>query len=330
MRGLVAGTATAVGSLPHDDAEAAAELVLEVHSRLPAAPQLPMRDAREGMLVQWLRALPEVEIGPDGIITISGHSDVPPEVHLDVDAHGGLLAFVERCAAQDQPPKLVKLQVTGPLTLGSALVDAGMSARRAFSRASETARRSAAAVVGLVTERLPGAGRLLFLDEPALVRWKTGEPPLGHDEAVDVLSGVLAGVDAMVGVHVCGDGDRRLAIEAGPDIVGVEVSRDLLTDAVSLGHYLDGGGWVAWGAVPTDRPVGEQAEHWWRQLVSIWCDLTRAGCDPVRLRTQSLITPACGLARHGVAQAEQLMRMAVEIGERVREQAIATRLSAGA
>jgi hypothetical protein len=54
------------------------------------------------------------------------------------------------------------------------------------------------------------------------------------------------------------------------------------------------------------------------------------GGDPVRLRTQALITPACGLALHDEAQAAQVLRLTNEIAERVHGQAVATRLTIGA
>ena len=54
------------------------------------------------------------------------------------------------------------------------------------------------------------------------------------------------------------------------------------------------------------------------------------GCDPVLLRTQSVVTPACGLALHGATQAERVLRLARELADRVRDQAIAARLTLGA
>ena len=86
----------------------------------------------------------------------------------------------------------------------------------------------------------------------------------------------------------------------GPQILGVEVSPSLLAHAAALGRHMEGDGWIAWGAVPTDRPVGEQAAPLWKNLVDCWCELTRRGCDGLRLRQQALVTPACGLAGHGV------------------------------
>lgn len=334
---LTPGGVTGVGSLPHADATAAVDLVTRLPCRLPFAPQLPHRSPLEGMLVQWLRGLPEVAVAPDGSFTVDGSSAGSagaagaagdPVAELDAEAHGGLLAFLDACAGRD--PAVVKLQVTGPLTLGMGLVDAGMEPARAFARAGRLVDAWIVAVLEACAAALPHAAPVLFVDEPSLVAWRDGEPPLAREDAVDLLSAVLASVPAVTGVHVCGDGDRRMAFEAGPDIVGFTVHPSVLDDGVPISRFLDAGGWIAWGAVPTDRPVGERADHWWTELVSLWCDLTRGGCDPAVLRTQSLITPACGLAGHTEAQAERILSHCVEIGERVREQAIATRLSVGA
>ena len=100
-----------------------------------------------------------------------------------------------------------------------------------------------------------------------------------------MLSGALAAADCITGVHVCGDGDLGLALEAGPQVLGVEVREALVADTVALARFLDGDGWIAWGAVPTDRPVGESADKHWRRLATVWCELTRRGVDPVPLRS---------------------------------------------
>jgi hypothetical protein len=325
---LLAGVATGIGSLPHTDPVAAAELVLRCHPNLPAAPQLPARDAREGVVAQWLRALPEVDIERDGTLIIRGQSDEPPECVFDTCAHSGLLAFLD--AASERTPLRVKVQLTGPLTLGVALCDAGMPPARAFRRAAIVVREWAAALEALVETQLPGTGLVLFFDEPALVAWRRGDDPVDREAAIDVLSGALAAVDCVTGVHVCSDGDIALALEAGPEVLGLPVRGSLVDEAVALARFLDGDGWVAWGAVPTDRPVGESAQPHWRALASVWCELTKRGCDPVPLRTRGLITPACGLAGYGASQAERVLRLSRELAVRVHDQAVAARLTLGA
>ena len=154
----------------------------------------------------------------------------------------------------------------------------GVEPARAFRRAAETARAWAVALEELVSTRLPGAGLVLFFDEPALVQWRRGRGLLEREAAIDVLSGALAAAECTTGVHVCGDGDLGLALEAGPQVVGIEVRAELVRDAVPIARFLDGDGWIAWGAVPTDRPVGESADPHWRHLAEVWCELTRRGC----------------------------------------------------
>ena len=327
---LVPGAATGIGSLPHEDPVAAAEVVLRCLPDLPAAPQLPARDPREGMLAQWLGALPEVTIAPDGAVVVDSDSDDAPVCDFAAEGHSGLLTFLDVAAAREKTPPRVKVQVTGPLTLGVALQAAGVAGPRAFRRAAEATRAWSVAVEELVRTKLPDAGLVLFFDEPALVSWQRGLDPLDRESAIDVLSGALAAVDCVTGVHVCGDGDVALALEAGPEVLGVEVNDDLVRHTVSLARFLDGDGWVAWGAVPTDRPVGESADPHWRTLARVWCDLTRRGCDPVPLRTRGLITPACGLAGYGSSQAERVLGIARELAARVHDQAVAARLTLGA
>src|SRR5436190_8680106 len=186
---LVPGVATGIGSLPHDDPVAAAELVLRCLPDLPAAPQLPARDPREGMLAQWLGALPEVTIAAGGGLVIDGDSDAAPVCDFTAGGHDGLVTFLEVAAAADKRPARVKVQVTGPLTLGVALRSAGVDGPRAFRRAAEVTRVWSTAIEELVATTLPGTGLVLFFDEPALVSWQRGEEPLDRESAIDVLSG---------------------------------------------------------------------------------------------------------------------------------------------
>jgi hypothetical protein len=328
---LPAGAATAIGSLPHRDAQQAAALVLRCLPELPAAPELPRRSVSETMVSRWAGSIPEVEVMPDGALEVQPHErEEPVSPVLDHDRHEGLLAFLDLAAAQGKPLARVKLQVTGPLTLGVALVDAGMPLGRAFVRAVEAARTWGRLLEREVTQRLPETDIIIFFDEPALVQWRADDAPIDRETATDLLSAALAAPACPTGVHVCGAGDVRLALDAGPDIVAIDVSEVDLDDAFALSRFLEAGGTVAWGAVPTDRPVGESAAPLWKALMEVWCELTKRGCDPLRLRDQALVTPACGLAGHGASQAERALRLAREIGNRVLDQAAATRLTVGA
>ena len=133
---------------------------------------------------------------------------------------------------------------------------------------------------------MPDTSVVLFFDEPALVAWRRGDAPLDRESAIDVLSGALAAVDCVTGVHVCGDGDLGLALEAGPQVLGVEVSEALVRDTIALARFLDGDGWIAWGAVPTDRPgrrIGRHALAAARHgVVRAHAPRLRSGAAPLR------------------------------------------------
>src|SRR5215510_4897162 len=92
---LVPGVATGVGSLPYAEPRAAAVAVLRCLPEMPAVPQLPRRDPREGPVAQWLGALPEVAIDADGGVTASAPSGEAPHCDFATGAHDGLLTFLD-------------------------------------------------------------------------------------------------------------------------------------------------------------------------------------------------------------------------------------------
>lgn len=328
------GTPSGVGSLPFTDPATAADETLRLTPELPAAPQLPCRDPREGMLAQVAAGVPGVTAAPEGGRLLvdrrrlaAGDDDRP----LDADAWGGTLAFLRRVAEVGHAGP-VKLQLTGPVTLGLALVDGGAKPARAFAVAGAVVRDRVRALLAEAAAVAPGVGVVLVLDEPGLAAYPHEGFPLGADDTIDLLSGGLAAAKsaAMAGVHCCGPTDWRLVLHAGPDLISLPVEAAAGDDAVGLSGFLDRGGWIAWGAVPTDRPLGERGDGHWRRLTGLWCDLSRNGCDPLLLRTQSILTPACGLARHAPEQVANVFGLVRRLAERVQDQALAARMSAGA
>ena len=323
-----------MGSLPHRDADEAAAFVLSHHPELPAAPQLPHRSPLEGMVAQVARGIDGVEVAADGTVAVAAAGldpDAAVRTPVDGASHGGLLAFLAAAAGRRTP---VKVQLAGPVTLGLALEAAGADPDVAFRVAGAAVSTQARDLVALVSRRLPDAPLLVVLDEPGLVALPLGGIPLGADAVIDLLSGALAaleGAGATTGVHCCGPTDWRLVSQAGPTVLALPVEADvLLHDAGALAGHLERGGWVAWGAVPTHQPIGTDADRLWRHLTTLWCELVRGGCDPGLLRSQAVITPACGLAGHGISQAARCLELAAGLARRVADQSMAARLSMGA
>ena len=156
---LVPGVATGIGSLPHDDPVAAAELVLRCLPELPAAPQLPARDPREGMLAQWFGALPEVTIAPDGAVVVDNDSDAAPECDFaDRRAHGARDVPRRRRGPREASGAGQGAGHRARSRSASRSQPAGVAGPRAFRRAAEVTRAWSVAIEELVGDALPGAG----------------------------------------------------------------------------------------------------------------------------------------------------------------------------
>ncbi len=334
LAALRPGLATACGSLPHADRDAAAALVLEVLGDCPAAPTLPNAHPAEGMLGQAAAGLEGVVIGPDGGLIVADPDALDPDApgigsgagDLPADAFGATLGFLDRVAASPRRPPLLKLQSTGPVTFGTALVAAGVAPRRLPAGR----RRRQAPGQGPRRHRPRAAGRparrtavVLVVDEPSLGAATLGRAPVSAEEAVDLVSGVLAAVEAnaVAGVHCCAPADWGLVLRSGPALLSFPVEITSTVRAPDLGPFLEGGGWVAWGAVPTDGPLGPLdgggARRLWRHLAERWHALADGGVDPVLLRQRALVTPACGLARHDETQAALALHLTADLGERI-------------
>jgi hypothetical protein len=134
----------------------------------------------------------------------------------------------------------------------------------------------------------------------------------------------------MTGLRCGGGADWHVVQGAGPQILAVPVLPDLAAQAGALDRFLESGGWVAWGAVPTEGPFGSGIDRLWRGLSALWCQLVRAGVDPSRLRCQALVTPIGGLGRHHVSQAGDVMTLVDKLAKRLYDQATGLRLSVGA
>lgn len=327
------GVDTSIGSLPHVDVDAAVEFVLSRQSRLPAAPSLPQRSPLEGMVAQAAWGIPGVSFQPDGSFELDLSVMDPEAPMLDPSLEGepfvALRAFLAAVSNRTAP---IKLQMTGPVTLGLALHAAGAEAEPAFEVAGAAVRARAASLVDLAQSVAPACDLVVMIDEPGFVGLLHPEFPLDREAAVDLTSGALAVLEqvATTGLHCCGPTDWKLALQTGPSILSVPLGQGVEEAGGSLGRFLDDGGWIAWGAVPTDEPIGSSPGRLWRQLAATWCELVQAGCDPIQLRTHAMVTPACGLANHGVSQAERVLGLTRQVAARLHDQAIGVRLAVGA
>jgi len=319
---LPTGAATSAGSLPHLDRHEAIAFVLDRTPLLPAAPTLPGIDPLELMIPQSLWGVTGVRVSDDGTISVPDPGVLDPEAPLadrglDARPFASWRCFLDAVSGRRGP---IKLQLTGPITVGLALIDAGVADLTAFAVAAAAVSTRAQDLLALADARAPAVERIVVFDEPGLVGGLRPDLRLSGDQVVDLLSGALASIEhgSRTGVHLCGPTDWRLVLQAGPDLVSMPVGAGVVDAAGALGAFLEREGSVIWGAVPADGPLGEHAGPYWRRLAAEWSELVEAGCDATLLRDQALVSPVCGLAMHTVDQADRVFDLCHQLGERIR------------
>ena len=242
---LGVGLATAVGSLPHVDPKAAAELSLRRHPSLPAIPSLPMRSPWESMLGQAIAGLDGVTIS-EGRIALVGSGpalDAVPETDLDHDAFGGMRAFIEVAGRRTEP---VKWQVTGPVTLGLGLLHAGLPVTKAFAISEVAVTARVKSLDAALSAAFPEAPQLMVLDEPGLTGMAHPGFPLEPRHVVDLLATALGATTATAGVHCCGSTDWSVIDQAGPAVLSIPADHGAIRSGGALADFLARGGRIAW------------------------------------------------------------------------------------
>lgn len=331
------GVTIGIGSLPHRDLDAGVRFALGA-TAIPTIPSLPKRSAAEGLIVQAMLGIEGVTVGQYGSISVdASRVDPRAEVTTDLqhDAFAAFARFLELASeerAAGRPIDAVKWQLVGPVSLGLALLRAGVPRAEAFEVAVHAVRSHVQTLFDAVDAALPGCRQIVFIDEPDMSRVTDVDFPIAPDTAIDLVSGALAVIEprGLAGLHVCGATDWASLIAAGPQVLSVPVDPSIVASAGYLQQFLARGGRIAWGAVHTDGPISTTVERPWRQLTQLWCQLVELGCDHVMLRTQCLVSPECGLGPHSPSVAERVHRIASELSLRVHDQATATRFVLGA
>jgi hypothetical protein len=327
------GSNFGIGSLPHLSAGQAARFSFEAFD-IPTIPSLPRRSPAELAVAQALMGVPGVTLGQYGAVAVDCTGlDPLAEVTTDLDGPQfiGLRAFLDE-AHERHHRDPVKWQFLGPISVGLALERAGAATEVAFPAALRAVRSHLVAIAALIADVLPESPQLVILDEPLAGGLVGRDFPLAPDDAIDLLSGAMAVLEssATVGVHSCGNADVATLLAAGPHVLSIPVDRGLVSIAGYLDRFLRSGGWIAWGAVATDGPIGVGQPRAWQRLRSLFCELVQAGCDGDMLVRQCFITPACGLGTHAPSVARHVAEVLRETSLSMQSEASTARFVLGA
>jgi len=321
--------ATGIGSLPHTDVSEALDLVFEAFPEAPHWPQLPKRCRAEGFSRQFLAPLMRLglvssEDGGRPFFDVDNDEWIPRitqfyETYLSA-AKGersalelfafppriapGFYGFIERMRARGGGARFVKGQVSGALSVGISTTDADLRAAYYHEDVRDVIVKAMACQARWQAAELSTLGLpvVIFVDEPALyacgastfVTLDSDTIVEGMNEAFDA----VAAEGAIPGTHVCSEADWSIPLCSRTGVLAFDAYKHLRSlpgYSTELRAFLDRGGALGWGIVPSSEEVrGESVESLAQRFEEGVDLLASKGIDRRLLLERALITPSCG------------------------------------
>jgi len=337
--------ATGIGSFPNLDADKICDLILETIPEIPLWPQLSNADFREQMEIQYSEGFPCVvldEAKSKMIIDTSGNPTSELErfyenfVMENLDYFGispdfsrGLYAMEEKLKGS-LPSSLLyfKHQVTGPITFGLATVDENKRAIYYNDVFRDTVVKGITMKARWLLDRFKSFGfkQICFVDEPILSAFGSSTyVSLQKAEVVEHLHEVVEAIHqegALVGTHCCGNTEWPILIDAEVDIISFdayEFGETISYYPDQVNGFLEKGGVIAWGIVPTSEKVLEETTDSLKTKLEMNIDkLAAKGIDKDLIWKQCLLTPSCGTGSLPVALSDKIFKELSHLSQELR------------
>ncbi len=337
----ITGLATGIGSLPHLNADSALDLIFKHVPHMPFWPQLPKRSPLEGMVAQFSEGMPCIRVNGSGVSidtrdrerelerfyekTIS--QDLEYFKITDIYA-AGLYGFLNRLNAFSAGFSFIKLHTTGPFTFAAGITDeAGVCVLhdKIMMQAYLEGLRMKALWQIRLFKRF-NKKILFFIDEPYLSCFGSAYTPVNREDIVLALNDFTAGLKSegvTIGLHCCGNTDWSLF--TGCEGIGL-ISFDAFSFlekftlyAEDIRGFLDRGGIISWGVVPTQSFAAPQSTDLFTgKILSGIEALGRKGLDKFLLRERMIVTPACGLGTFTEDNAQKVFKALSDVSEFIR------------
>ncbi|MBI5549464.1 MAG: hypothetical protein HY901_36725 [Deltaproteobacteria bacterium] len=325
---------TGIGSLPHTQLEVGMQLALSVD--VPYLPELPRREAAECFTAQALEALPGLHSEPSCRLTLDLEAWQRGSFELDArldeaDERGSVESFLPSASCEAWSPFLwevasrrltfAKVQCAGPATVLAA-VSAGSRTSLPAPLEQQVVRLVLDRALAMARAvRAAGAVPIVFLDEPMIGAVRRASPAAQARE-LDLLRHAVLGLrneGAITGLHCCGEADWAPLLRLGLDLLSFDATvslQRLLVERPDVERFLESGGWLGLGLVPTDAK--SEAERTQRLSATLAALEALPKALRTQILTQSLLTPACGLGTRSIEETERVFESLVASQARLR------------
>jgi methionine synthase II (cobalamin-independent) len=333
---------TGIGSFPHKDEREVYRLIFEDFSEIPFWPQLPKRSFFEGMVVQYGQGFPSLKWDEKEqrvwVDTSQGfdkeierfyqsfeNRELEPFQITEDFAIG--LGILKELGSEDRRKKIryIKGQITGPITFGLSLTDQERKPIFYDPTLKEILIKHLSSKAQWMEKRFndlfPGTPTMISFDEPSLSSFGSAFSGLNREDVIHSLNECFDAVKGLKGTHCCGNTDWGVLLSTNLNFLSFDAYGYLETLSLypkELKAFLERGGILAWGIVPTSEAILKEDVH---TLVKRFKDgvetLVKKGIDPAFLQ-RSIITPSCGTASLSIPLAERVCRVTAEVSKRLR------------
>ena len=314
--------ATGIGSIPTTDAEAACTEILQLLPRAPYWPQLVKRSHLEDMNIQFSEGLPLLKIKEEKRALFVADDEARESALVEFydrflsqdierfaispEFASGLYVMLDLLKKENGAEKeFIKGQSVGPVTFAAGITHIDGKAVLHDPELREALVNGLAIKALWQVRELAKSGRrpIIFLDEPYLSGFGSAFSPIQRHEVIEILSIVISYLrensNALIGIHCCGNTDWSMLLEAGPDIINFDASdymEHFLLYRKELVRFIQKGGTIAWGIVPTSNLTGDESvERLSEKLRQGLGRVKQWGITPSELAERSMLTPACGM-----------------------------------
>ena len=326
---------TAMAVMPHKDADRALKTALSLD--IPFWPQLPLLNYFEDMYVQAAEHFPGIlldvenrtlRFSMDRFMEELGQAmarfDQPEYFDISRDYSAVYHAFLDM-DLRERPA--IRGQLEGPVSFGFNIMDQDErpilfdDTVRSFMLEFMAKRIN----VQLMRLKAKNDNAFMFVDEPGLQFVFSALSGYDDFKAKQDLEAFFAMVERPRGIHLCGNPDWDFLLNLDLDILSMDVFSNgerFVSYASSIKRYLDRGGVIVWGQVPTNvEPFQKESlESMTAQLERLWDALAGRGIDKEWLLSRSLLSPAtcCLVNPDGTSTVEKAFEMINSLSARLR------------
>ncbi|MBW1730671.1 MAG: hypothetical protein JRH08_14225 [Deltaproteobacteria bacterium] len=327
---------TAMAVMPHTDVDRALEVALSTD--IPFWPQLPLYSYYEDMYVQASEHFPGIVLdlekrtlrfSMEKFIAEAeeamAHFDDPEYFDISTTYSVVYHRFLHMDLS-DRPA--IRGQLEGPISFGLNIVDQDDRPILFDDTVRPFMFEFMAKRINVQLERLKkrNPNAFMFVDEPGLQFLFSAMSGYNDISAHAEMEMFFSMIDRPRGIHLCGNPDWDFLLSLDLDILSLDVYSNgevFANYAASIKRFLDRGGILVWGMVPTNfEPFEkEDMDSLEQRLEEIWSKLAAKGIDTEFMVSKSLLSPAtcCLVNPDKEKTVEKAFEMIGKLSARLRE-----------